>query len=428
MVTLIRGIFKRVHGLTQKKSIWSLTDQGIVSLGNFLTNILLARNLPPSDYGIYLLIYGVQIFLTNGIHGYIITYPISVKGSVVERSQLSIIATNYLVLTVFLAVPFSMAIFGGVFAATGKFELAPLALLAMFCSQIQETVRRSLMSHLLHSQAVWGDGLSYLGQALSVSLLVQGGFLSIKTTFVVLALTSLLAAVIQAFQLKLKPIVWSEVWNSAKIGWNLGKWYLLSNLISIVNIQATPWILAIFHGIETTATVQAVVNILGISNPVIFSMVGLTVPAVAKANLDSGFKGAWQIAVKYGIQYGVILLPLYTIMLCFPRKVLEIIYGQNSPYLNLETVLRIFVFVYLLMYLSQIPAAVLAGLEKSKYAFTGQLGSTIISMLIGIPLIIKIGVLGTALANVVTNMSRILIYFFQLRRLKISMSSNTTIR
>jgi O-antigen/teichoic acid export membrane protein len=422
VLNFLKKLVIRIGDFSRNKSIWSFTDQGIISLGNFCTNILLARNLPQADYGSYLLIYGALIFLT-GTHAALIVYPLSVKGAVADSSELRRLSVHYLLFTTLLTFVSSALVFG-VTVAVGKSYVAPIAIIALLFWEIQETVRRALMSHLRHQEATWGDGLSYIGQAVLVWLLAQKGWLSMESAFFVIALTSAVAAALQMFQLQLKNINLEGIWKTAKDGWNLGKWNLIGNLTTVINIHATPWVLAIFHGKEATAAVQAVINILGASNPVIFSINNLMVPSIAKANLEGGMKSVNRVTFKYALQGGLILFPLYLSLALFPRKILELMYGINSPYLNLDNVLRLYVLAYTILYLSQIPSAILAGLEKSKSAFMGQIGTVASALFIGIPLIITMSTTGAAISSIFSNIARILINSLQVQKLQISRNKN----
>jgi hypothetical protein len=57
-----------------------MVDQGAVSAGNFLTTMLLARTLLPSDYGIYALLFALML-LTNFLNSAVIAYGLSLHGA-----------------------------------------------------------------------------------------------------------------------------------------------------------------------------------------------------------------------------------------------------------------------------------------------------------------------------------------------------------
>ena len=68
-------------------SFWSVCDQAVVSLGTFLTNIILARNLPATDYGIYTLLWVTALFL-NRVHSSLVTQPLSIQAGAVAASEM----------------------------------------------------------------------------------------------------------------------------------------------------------------------------------------------------------------------------------------------------------------------------------------------------------------------------------------------------
>src|SRR3954469_12892194 len=67
----------RLSDLLDSRGIWAIADQGIVSLGNFLTTIILARTFGPEVYGVWSIIFGFMLFLNN-LHASLIIYPLTV--------------------------------------------------------------------------------------------------------------------------------------------------------------------------------------------------------------------------------------------------------------------------------------------------------------------------------------------------------------
>ena len=73
-----------------ERASWTLIDQGVVSSGNFLLNVLLARTLSEEDYGEFALFLGA-IFMLRTIDYSLISYPLSVRlcaASGEERARL----------------------------------------------------------------------------------------------------------------------------------------------------------------------------------------------------------------------------------------------------------------------------------------------------------------------------------------------------
>lgn len=398
-------------------SLWAFADQGLVSLGTFATSIILARILPPGEYGVYVILFGVLLFLTS-IQYAIITFPLTVKGATSDQDNLRRLASASLLSTFGLALILGA---GMIVAAkiVGSLQLAPWAVVAMFFWQFQEVVRRALMAHQRYYEAMWGDALCYLGQAGLVFALSLSGHLSAQSAFVVIAATSAIAAVLQAIQLGLKSVTLRQAWHVVKDFWKLGSWLLYNNLVGVFfTYLAFSWTLAYFHGLEEAAALQAVLNILGASHPIIFGMRGLIVPAVARANRESGKKAAHWVALGYAVQGGILLLPYYALITLWPRLILTTFYGQTSPYIHLEAPLRLFAVAFTFFYLSVVLTSLLDGLEETRRALSAQLVSAFAFLIIGLPLVAWGGLTGASVGRNFYSLTLVIACLFILRRTK----------
>ena len=81
------------------RASWTLVDQCVVSGGNFLLNVLLARTLSQDDYGEFALFLGA-IFLLRTIDYSFIYYPLSVQLCVVDDEERPRLLGNTAVLAV----------------------------------------------------------------------------------------------------------------------------------------------------------------------------------------------------------------------------------------------------------------------------------------------------------------------------------------
>ena len=85
-----------------KKAFWILSDQGVVSLGNFLTQLMLARHLGLKQLGVYAILYELTLFL-NSMQASMVLFPLIIRGAVADKQKLSRLAGRALVLTIVLA-------------------------------------------------------------------------------------------------------------------------------------------------------------------------------------------------------------------------------------------------------------------------------------------------------------------------------------
>lgn len=360
------------------KGFWSLTDQGAVSLGNFMTQIILARSLSGFKYGIFTLLFGVSlVFFT--CQGGLITYPLSLKGATVGKIELRKLAFASLILTALLVIPLSPIVFG----TTLVLGVAPLSLvviLAMLLWQVQETFRRALMAHLRHRDAVWGDSLSYLGQAAVLWVLAHKGGMTLERAFLVLALTSAAAALLQSVQLGLVPMPARQIMALAREYWSVGRWALCTGINEAASRQAFPWALALLYGPQEAASFQAVMNVLGVSHPVLFSTNNLIVPAAAGAHKKGGVRAAWRASILYGSVGVALLVPYFFLLMVWPHAILSLFYGRLSPYTNFRGGLRLAVLAYSFAYGAVVLEAFLYSFGRSKLVFVASLAGTALAL------------------------------------------------
>ena len=85
-----------------ERASWTLVDQGVVSCGNFLLNVLLARTLSEEDYGEFALFLGA-IFILRTIDYSLISYPLSVRLCVASDEERAGLLGNTILLAAALS-------------------------------------------------------------------------------------------------------------------------------------------------------------------------------------------------------------------------------------------------------------------------------------------------------------------------------------
>jgi len=392
--------------------MWSLADQGVASLGSFLTHVLLARALPPSEYGAYVLILGVVLFL-NSIHASLVSYPLLVYGAKADAQSLRRMCGACLAATVALQLPLGLAAAGAAWVM-GRGWLAPLVIAVVLCWQVQETTRRALMAHLLHRQAIWGDALGYLGQGALIWILIRQDRLSLEAALAMMALTSAAAAALQTHQLAPMRVGWLEARSLGVRFWALGRWILVGNLAAVLNLQAFPWVLARFRGLATAGAFQAALNLLGVTHPVMLSVGNLLVPVAAQ----SGRPGPISPSVRrYATGGALAVAPYFALLMAWPGAALAALYGPASPYAELRGPLRILVVSYLFQYPAQVLSALLNGLGDSRSDSQAQTAGAAGAILVGLPLAARFGVGGAAAGVSLVNALRAGCAFWRLRKI-----------
>jgi O-antigen/teichoic acid export membrane protein len=405
----------RGHNL-ESPGFWAIADQGVVSLGNFLTTIIVARAVSPSVYGIWTVIFGLILFL-NVLHGSLITYPLSVRLASVDDADVGKLVVASLGLTALLALPQTLILFGAAFLI-GSPALGVWAILGLLCWQLQETTRRALMARLAFRTTLFTDAISYLGQAGVLWLLARNGRLTPEVGFAVIALTCGVAAVAQLSFMRVRLTAAISLGDWARNFWRTGYWVLGSSLVTNFSIQAVPWALFLFRGPAEAAGFQAISNLLGVAHPIMLSLGNIVVPAAARAHMKDGLFAARRVALRHAAQGGLLLLPYVAALLIFPRQLLGLFYGSSSPYVALDSALRLLTVIYALHYISLSLKFLLNALEKNRPQFVAELcGSLLLAGLV-IPLVLWFGLPGAILATGVWLATRLTGNMIILRKLQ----------
>ena len=147
--------------MLRSPALWTIADQAIASVGNFLSGVVLARHLPVSSYGAYALLLTSMLFL-NSLHAALVTCPMSILGASHDRQRLGKYSSAALWMTLMLLPVLGSAMGLAVYCGGspgGSMRIVMLAagaVAAMLLWQMQETTRRGLMAELhfrsLHSR------------------------------------------------------------------------------------------------------------------------------------------------------------------------------------------------------------------------------------------------------------------------------------
>src|ERR1700761_5834776 len=169
------------------KASWTLVDQGVVSAGNFLLNLALARSLSEREYGEFALFLGA-IFILRNIDYSFISYPLSLRLCIADAGDRARLLGNTVLLAAALALVLVMVVAIGTRLLEADSIVVP-ACLCYLCWQAQETSRRCLLADFLYRSAVAGDAIAFIGQAVLVSMLAWLNVITLSSALYVMSLT-----------------------------------------------------------------------------------------------------------------------------------------------------------------------------------------------------------------------------------------------
>src|SRR6476661_2906594 len=143
------------------RASWTLVDQAVVSLGNFVLNVQLARGLAVADYGKFALFLGA-IFALRCFDYSLISYPLSVRLCSTAGEEQADLLANTVLLATGLAAAVVLVLGAGI-QLLGSGDILLAAAACYLCWQAQETMRRCLLANFRYRAAVAGDAVSFLG-------------------------------------------------------------------------------------------------------------------------------------------------------------------------------------------------------------------------------------------------------------------------
>jgi O-antigen/teichoic acid export membrane protein len=400
---IANGMSTSVRHVVDRAS-WTLFDQCTVSAGNFLLNVLLARALGQDEYGKFALFLGA-IFILRVVDYAMISYPLSLRLPVAREQD----HAGLLGFTVLLAAALSLvlvAVMGLGVALLGAVDLLLPACLCYLCWQAQETARRCLLAEFRYREAIPGDAIAYVGQAILLVVLLRLTTVTLSTTLYAMSAAFAFGAVVHASKLRFAWPRFAGVGRLILDYFSVGKWSLVVYLLQLLRVQLLPWLLATLSGTASTASLQASFNIANMMNPVVLGM-GNAVPQIAAhAHRSAGIRGAVRAASGY-LLFG--LAPI--LVICFagvllPHSLLRAAYGPSSPYLAVALCLQLLMVAGVLDYVAEMISKTLLGVQAGKPAFLVNVASVVTALALAVLLIGPLGVTGACLALVAASLVR----------------------
>ena len=395
-----------VSKLLKGESFPVLVDQAMVSAGNFLTALVLARTLAPVNYGTFSLLF-LALFAINTCHSSLVVYPLTFRGAGSTQQELGRLTGLAFVQTILLSIPLATVIC--IFAVTlHRSDLMLSLSLAMVAWQLQETARRALLSVLRARQAILPDALCYLGQGVLLILMRPQ---SLQAIFYLIAVTSIVATAWQAVLVKLSfdRDLRSQSMEYGLYSWRMGRYILAGNALNTFSLQVPSWALAFAFGPLGVAGYQSLLNLVGVANPIIFSANSLLIPVIVRA-AKQNIGAARRTAVRHGVQYGMLLVPCFIALMFAPHSIMRLAYGSHASYASLAWLLRPFALAFAIQYVATVIGAYEGGMSRPQTYMWVQIVSILVLVGVGVPLILHSGVAGAVYAMLAASSARLLTF------------------
>ncbi len=378
----------------------AILGHGAFAGAHFLMNVLLARWLPPEQYGAFALAYsGFVLFLM--LYGACVYEPLIVFGSGrhADRFQeyFGLVARgNVLVLAGLSCLMVSSSFLLSRFLPSGvERDFAALSLAAPFVL-VTFLGRGGFYARMKPGEVAWGGAFYFFTLLAGIVMLRLDGRLSGGNAFLVMGLAGLTS---NAFLLYRLGFRWKRASGTLKIKqvcgdhWSYGRWALASAVVAWFPQNIYYALLPAKTGLEGAAALRALTNL---TNPVLHTLSALAavlIPVLVRHHQQGGIT-----RVKTTMRtLTVLLIPgsvAYLLILWLGRSMLfQLLYaGKYQEYKTWPLLLT--GLVPIPMTAAIIVGSALRALEKPEWIFWSYAASTLSVIVLGIPLTLHSGVLG----------------------------------
>jgi O-antigen/teichoic acid export membrane protein len=402
------GMVRRFRGVN-----WALADQAVISLCNFISIYLLARHMAIGDFGVFTLAF-TGLMIAVGAQNALISKPHNVVAAKLDTTDYTEFTSALALVQVIVAsAVMAVAVAAGLVLTVG-FDLAggwTVIVLGFIVLPwlMQEFVRRTFYTRSHSRSAFVNDTVCYGLQLVGIAALVATSSVSTVNALFVMGASSLVAALLGAWQLRQVVTLDRGAYASAHVTavwrrtWAFGRWLTAREVVVWFSGHGHTWLLAGMLGVEALGMYRAAYHIVNVLNPITMA-VGSYAPSRARVVLESGGPSAlaaWsrRATALAGTLYAVVALGVAALSgefltLFYPER-----FAEFRPLLQwviilsaLETLIRKFTLF---------PGIVLLVMERVRILFLLNLLTMVVLLVALVALIGSFGILGAPLAKLV---------------------------
>lgn len=394
----ITAFYRLLSGRGAREGYIAAVEQAVISLSNFVATLLLARNVSPTELGVY----GVgftSLRLIRAIQDGLTIQPINAYGSVMDEENFKRYASNTALLQLLLALVSAagVALLGWILTATGNdtagpgiFSLWP----AFLWWQLQEFLRRVLYSRGRVLEATANTILANAARIALMAWWIRGGALTGTGGIQAIALGSLIALVPGIWQIRNYLTRDTQgVFQTWKHNWQYGRWLMGSTIANWVSIEFYPVLTAGMINFAAAGAYRAIQNLVAPIHLLLRAMDTFLTPRAARVYKENGLLELRRILRLVYMVTAVPILGLLGLAVLFPKPLLQFLYGETYlEYSNAIYWMAIFYGIWFIYWPLQ---TALKAVRISRPLFIANGIAIIVMFTAGILMIYQWGVYGT---------------------------------
>jgi O-antigen/teichoic acid export membrane protein len=373
-------------------------DQGVISLSNFIATIILARNVDPTQLGVYGVGF-VTLRLVRAVQEGLIVQPMTVFGAGMDEREFKPYATSTSLFQIGLALASAtvVAVCGWILTELGNDTAGP-TLFALWLPflwwQMLEYIRRMLYTRGLLFNAVINSVIANAVRLAIMVALVNQGKLTGTTGLEAIAWGSL-AALIPG--LWFTRHFWTRKLNNLRDtwirNWNFGRWLLGGTLTNWVAVEFYPILTAGLISFAAAGAYRAIQNLVAPVHLLLRAIDTFLTPRTANLYEKNGQRALTHTLRRVYLAVGIPIMGILTIAVLFPEQLLSLVYGDTYiAYSNGVILMAIF---YALLFAYWPLQSIFKASQHSRPIFIANILAIICMFTVGIWAILNWGVYGT---------------------------------
>jgi O-antigen/teichoic acid export membrane protein len=385
-------------GKGAREGYLAATDQAVISLANFLGTIILARQVSPTQLGVYGVGF-IAINLTRALQEGLVVQPLNVFGAPMDDSAFKRYASSSAVLQIVLAASLALLASSGgwLLTATGNDTAGPAVFALWFAIlgwQLQEFCRRVLYTRGRVANALFNSILANIVRLGVLVLLGAQGRLSGVGALLAIGWGSFAALI---------PGIWStrHYWTretldlsyTLKNNWAFGRWVLGGAVASWISVEFYPVLTAGMISFAAAGAYRALQNLVAPIHLLLRAIDTFFTPRAARLHEQAGRPGVARLLRLIYLATALPILGILAIAVLFREQLLHLLYGDT--YLEYSQGIVLMVAFYGLLYAYGPLQSAFKAMRRSRPIFTANIVATIAMFTFGVLAILRWGVYGT---------------------------------
>lgn len=373
-------------------------DQGLISLANFLATLILARNVSPTELGVY----GVgftTLRLVRSVQEGLTIQPMNTIGAPMNEQDFKRYATSTSLIQLMLALASAagVALLGWIFTRMGK-DVAGPTIFSLWSAflwwQLQEYIRRILYTRGKVLEAVLNTALANGFRLAIMAWWINQHQLTGVAGIYAISLGSLIALLPGLWQTR---SYWSRHFDSLRQtwinNWNFGRWIMGGTMANWVAVEFYPILTAGMINFAAAGAYRALQNLVAPIFLLLRATDTFLTPRAARLYYEKGMPSLARTLRLTYLVTGIPILGMLAIAIIFPAPLLHALYGDT--YVGYSSAMVLMAIFYALLYAYTPLQTALKATHVSRPIFIANLAAILAMFTAGIWMILRWGVYGT---------------------------------